>query len=146
MRVNIDAHMYLYLDGFASSWRDHTASASGSPVAIFQSASYDASSSLRRRPPWGIGPEADARTRSRTPPSGVGGVHVPRRGHPRAAAPTRLAGVARSSRAHARRTQPVTYQVRVDLDGAKPPIWRRLLLSSELMLDELHAVLQQAMG
>jgi hypothetical protein len=91
-------------------------------------------------------PEADARTQSRTPPSGVGGVHVPRRGHPRAAAPTRLAGVARSSRAHARRTQPVTYQVRVDLDGAKPPIWRRLLLSSELMLDELHAVLQQAMG
>ena len=53
---------------------------------------------------------------------------------------------ARSSRAHARRIQPVTYQVRVDLDGAKPPIWRRLLLSSELMLDELHAVLQQAMG
>ena len=40
----------------------------------------------------------------------------------------------------------MTYQVRVDLDGAKPPIWRRLLLSSELMLDELHAVLQQAMG
>jgi len=52
----------------------------------------------------------------------------------------------RSSRAHARRTQPVAYQVRVDLDGAKPPIWRRLLLSSELMLDELHVVLQQAMG
>lgn len=64
----------------------------------------------------------------------------------RAAALTRIAGVARSSRAHARRTQPVTYQVRVDLDGAKPPIWRRLLLSSELMLDELHEVLQQAMG
>ena len=64
----------------------------------------------------------------------------------RAAALTRIAGVARSSRAHARRTQPVTYQVRVDLDGAKPPIWRRLLLSSELMLDELHVVLQQAMG
>ena len=53
---------------------------------------------------------------------------------------------ARSFRAHARRTQPVTYQVRVDLDGAKPPIWRRLLLSSELMLNELHVVLQQAMG
>ena len=40
----------------------------------------------------------------------------------------------------------MTYQVRVHLDGAKPPIWRRLLLSSDLMLDELHAVLQQAMG
>lgn len=54
--------------------------------------------------------------------------------------------MARSSRAHTRRAQPVTYQVRVDLDGAKPPIWRRLRLSSELMLDELHEVLQQAMG
>lgn len=40
----------------------------------------------------------------------------------------------------------MTYQVRVDLDGVKPPIWRRLLLSSQLMLDELHVVLQQAMG
>jgi pRiA4b ORF-3-like protein len=40
----------------------------------------------------------------------------------------------------------VTYQVRVDLDGAKPLVWRRLLLSSELMLNELHLVLQQAMG
>jgi hypothetical protein len=40
----------------------------------------------------------------------------------------------------------VTYQLRVDLDGAKPPVWRRLLLSSELMLDDLHEVLQQAMG
>ncbi len=54
---------------------------------------------------------------------------------------------ARPTRARkARRTVPVTYQVRVDLDGAKPPIWRRLLLSSELMLNELHEVLQQAMG
>ena len=80
------------------------------------------------------------------PPSVVDGAHVPRRRHPRAAALTRLAGVPKSSRARPRRTCPVTYQVRVDLDGAKPPIWRRLLLSSELMLDELHAVLQQAMG
>lgn len=56
-------------------------------------------------------------------------------------------GQARPARArNARRTVPVTFQVRVDLDGAKPPIWRRLLLSSELMLDELHEVLQQAMG
>ncbi|NHU46423.1 plasmid pRiA4b ORF-3 family protein [Rhodococcus sp. A14] len=57
-----------------------------------------------------------------------------------------LTGLARSTRARARQSQPVTYQVRVDLEDAKPPIWRRLLLSSELMLDELHAVPQQAMG
>ncbi|MFE5700493.1 plasmid pRiA4b ORF-3 family protein [Rhodococcus koreensis] len=54
--------------------------------------------------------------------------------------------MARSTRVHARRSQPATFQIRVDLDDAKPPIWRRLLLSSELMLDELHAVLQPAMG
>ncbi len=40
----------------------------------------------------------------------------------------------------------MTFQVRVDLDDAAPPIWRRLHLSSELMLDQLHTVLQQAMG
>ncbi|MFF2112534.1 plasmid pRiA4b ORF-3 family protein [Rhodococcus koreensis] len=57
-----------------------------------------------------------------------------------------MTGIARSTRSHTRRSQPATFQVRVHLDDAKPPIWRRLLLSSELMLDELHAVLQQAMG
>lgn len=41
-----------------------------------------------------------------------------------------------------RRTDVVTYRVRVDIRGAKPPVWRRLDLASDLMLDELHAVLQ----
>ncbi|HEX6325258.1 MAG TPA: plasmid pRiA4b ORF-3 family protein [Jiangellaceae bacterium] len=45
-----------------------------------------------------------------------------------------------------RRGEVVTYQVRIDLKGAKPPCWRRLLLASDLMLDELHAVLQAAFG
>lgn len=39
-----------------------------------------------------------------------------------------------------------TYRVRVDLDGAKTPIWRRLELRSDLRLDQLHPVLQTAMG
>jgi len=44
-------------------------------------------------------------------------------------------------------SEPVkTYRVRVDLDGAKPPIWRRLELRSDLRLDQLHEVLQTAMG
>lgn len=43
-----------------------------------------------------------------------------------------------------RREQEVTLRVRVDLVGAKPPIWRRLELSSSLYLDELHEVLQEA--
>lgn len=39
-----------------------------------------------------------------------------------------------------------TYRIRVDLDHTKPPIWRRLELASDLRLDELHGVLQTAMG
>ncbi|MGI5950248.1 MAG: plasmid pRiA4b ORF-3 family protein [Brooklawnia sp.] len=40
----------------------------------------------------------------------------------------------------------VTYVVRVDLDDAQPPIWRRLRLTSDLDLETLHLVLQVAMG
>lgn len=43
-----------------------------------------------------------------------------------------------------RRDDVVTYRVRIDLKGAKPPCWRRLELASDLMLDELHDVLQTA--
>jgi hypothetical protein len=45
-----------------------------------------------------------------------------------------------------RRDDVVTFRVRVDLDGAKPPLWRRLELASDLTLDELHEVLQIAFG
>jgi hypothetical protein len=38
------------------------------------------------------------------------------------------------------------YQIKVTLRGSKPPIWRRLLLWSETPLDEVHDVLQIAMG
>jgi pRiA4b ORF-3-like protein len=37
-----------------------------------------------------------------------------------------------------------SYVVRVDLDGAKPPIWRRLRVPGTLTLGELHDVLQVA--
>lgn len=40
----------------------------------------------------------------------------------------------------------VTYQVRADLSGAKPPAWRRLELASDLNLAQLHEVLQVAFG
>ena len=36
--------------------------------------------------------------------------------------------------------------VRVDLDDVEPPIWRRLRLPSDLTLDQLHEILQTAMG
>jgi hypothetical protein len=38
------------------------------------------------------------------------------------------------------------YQIKVTLLGAKPPIWRRLLVPSVLTLEQLHDVLQTAMG
>ena len=44
-----------------------------------------------------------------------------------------------------RRTR-ARYVVRVDLDGARPPIWRRLALASDMTLDALHDVLQTTMG
>jgi hypothetical protein len=41
-----------------------------------------------------------------------------------------------------RAKQPFGVTVRVDLVGAKPPVWRRLELPSTLRLDQLHSVLQ----
>ena len=39
-----------------------------------------------------------------------------------------------------------TYQLKVSVEGAKPPIWRRLLVKSDTKLDVLHLALQIAMG
>ena len=38
------------------------------------------------------------------------------------------------------------YQLKVTLKGSKPPIWRRLQVPGNLTLDDLHRVLQIAMG
>jgi hypothetical protein len=38
------------------------------------------------------------------------------------------------------------YQIKVTLRDTRPPIWRRLLVPAGLTLDELHDVLQLAMG
>ena len=43
-------------------------------------------------------------------------------------------------------TKTQIYQIKVTLKGSKPPIWRRLLVSSAMSLAELHYVLQTAMG
>ena len=51
-----------------------------------------------------------------------------------------------TSRQRTRRREPATLRVRVDLDGIKPPIWRRVDLSSDLTLDQLHVVLQTLFG
>lgn len=50
------------------------------------------------------------------------------------------------NRRHQRRQTPVVLRVKVDLLDAEPPIWRRVDLRSDLTLQRLHLVLQEAMG
>ena len=38
------------------------------------------------------------------------------------------------------------YQLKIGLQGAKPPIWRRLLVPSDIKLDMLHLAIQISMG
>ena len=45
-----------------------------------------------------------------------------------------------------RKGQPRIYQFKVTLKGTRPPIWRRLQIRSDTKLDQLHDVLQTAMG
>lgn len=40
----------------------------------------------------------------------------------------------------------LVYQVKITLHGSKPPIWRRILVSSEITLAQLHNIIQDAMG
>ena len=40
----------------------------------------------------------------------------------------------------------MTYQIKVTLDGIRPPIWRRILVRSNVSLPELHYTIQIAMG
>jgi hypothetical protein len=41
---------------------------------------------------------------------------------------------------------PAIYQIKITLRGTRPPVWRRLLIPAELTLEQLHHVLQAAMG
>jgi len=50
------------------------------------------------------------------------------------------------SRRRPQRDAIVTYRVHIDLGDTRPPLWRRLDLSSDLFLDELHEVIQTAFG
>ena len=44
------------------------------------------------------------------------------------------------------KTEKQIYQIKVVLAGSKPPIWRRILVSSNISLVKLHDVLQIVMG
>jgi hypothetical protein len=39
-----------------------------------------------------------------------------------------------------------TYQLKIELEGIAPPIWRRVLVPGKISLGRLHAVIQMAMG
>ena len=41
---------------------------------------------------------------------------------------------------------PEVYQLKVELQGAKPPIWRRILVPGNITLEKLHTILQICMG
>src|SRR5215471_14633338 len=38
------------------------------------------------------------------------------------------------------------YQIKVTLKGSRPPIWRRIQVTSETTLVQLHRILQRVMG
>jgi hypothetical protein len=40
----------------------------------------------------------------------------------------------------------MVYQLKITLRGVKPPIWRRVLVPSDITLGELHSIIQIAMG
>lgn len=52
----------------------------------------------------------------------------------------------KASGRHARRSEAVTYRIRIDLEHATPPIWRRLDVRSDIGLDTFHQILQAAFG
>jgi hypothetical protein len=66
------------------------------------------------------------------------------------AARTPLAGVIDQkpspSRRRPRRADILTYRLRIDLMGTKPPLWRRLELASDLFLDQVHEIIQVSFG
>ena len=49
--------------------------------------------------------------------------------------------------AQAKRTPTrAVYQIKVTLQGSKPPIWRRIQITSDITLVQLHRILQRVMG
>ena len=56
------------------------------------------------------------------------------------------AGRHRRSRKKGRSKAPGVYQLKVTLGGFDPPIWRRLLVSGDTTLGDLHWILQLGMG
>lgn len=41
---------------------------------------------------------------------------------------------------------PASLVLRIELDGAEPPVWRRIAVPSNTLLDDVHVLIQRAMG
>lgn len=50
------------------------------------------------------------------------------------------------TRKRATMTTPTAYQLKVTLDGVRPPIWRRIRVRSDNTLEQFHQILQTVMG
>lgn len=46
----------------------------------------------------------------------------------------------------AAKTTPLTYQLKITLQGLRPPIWRRVLVAGDTTLARLHDIIQIVMG
>ncbi|HET91351.1 MAG TPA: plasmid pRiA4b ORF-3 family protein [Chloroflexi bacterium] len=46
----------------------------------------------------------------------------------------------------AKQSTATIYQIKITLKGSKPPIWRRVLVHSDVTLEKLHYIIQDAMG
>src|SRR5258708_26887332 len=74
---------------------------------------------------------------------------VRQRGLPGSPCPQARAGAAHGpagSPRRSRRGDVARYQVRIDLAGTEPALWRRLELASDLFLDQVHDIIQVAFG
>ncbi len=89
----------------------------------------------------GMAPVAPARrrpdTRTRGPAGEAPGLFE---------APARVSPAPPAGRAGRLEARGSAYQLKVTLDGTKPPVWRRVRVPGSLSLGELHSVIQVAMG
>ncbi|MBE9076009.1 plasmid pRiA4b ORF-3 family protein [Romeria aff. gracilis LEGE 07310] len=46
----------------------------------------------------------------------------------------------------AKKATSTVYQLKITLSGARPPIWRRVQVASDITLGKLHKIIQRAMG
>lgn len=55
--------------------------------------------------------------------------------------------MAKTAKGSSDQSEPLTvYQLKVTLEGIRPPIWRRIQVRGDISLFKLHKILQEVMG